>query len=67
MPHFRGAARDGIEHLEGRDQFAGGIDFDLQAACAHLLYVADERVDPGTEPWEIGRPCSDQFPAETLL
>ena len=37
MAQFGGAAGDGIEHLQRRHQFAGGVDLDGQAAVAHHL------------------------------
>ncbi len=57
-----GAARDSVEALEGRHQFAGGEHFDRKAAVGRRGDAFSEAVGAGAQAWKILRPRRDHLP-----
>ncbi len=66
VAQFGGAAGNGIEHFQRRDQLTGGVDLDGQATVAHHLYAIGQAFGGGAQARVVLRPGGDHLPGVGL-
>src|SRR5690606_33981791 len=66
VTHFGGAAGNGVEHFQRRNQLTGGVDLHAQAAIAHGVDALGQTLGGGAQARVVLRPGGDHLPLEGL-